>query len=261
MMRRLFLIGFLFFALSPRVDAQVRTSNACTDQMSLRLEQEQQFYRSVLLGQQEAVDLPQGAVRMDDLGNAWLKTGDDAWGRLGDTETLNDAEMDDRGFPPVRRGIFQTRATLTSDLLPSVVQSLRAFQCRLAAVCKAAEDSLEADDPDAVLTIQTDGCIEQEVPVLDACRAPDGDSTSLSQIEVGIGSCAAAASALFDWEATVLEGLVTYDSSYRSLAQVSGMFQGTPLSFSNILFSSLQGTLSVLKEVEAQPCFLASCHE
>lgn len=240
---------------------------ACTDETYARFAQEQRMYRSVVYGSKKAADLPINSKLFDTSGTLYVKKATNSWVAVsatssgssagGSSDTRSDSTMDEAKDTPTRRGILEAKRSLTSDLIPALTQSLRAFQCRLQAVCAGAYQSHVAKEDQKTLQVQPDGCIQFDVPVLTSCiMPPDVGVTSVS-----LDTCNFAADAVFKQESTLLDLSVANDASYRTIAQFAGMFEGFLTQFRFPLLTPLWQTVRVLGGLKNIPCFLAQCDE
>lgn len=256
-LRRLLPAVLLLLLLPVPLRAQLDlATTACTDQTAAAFAREQRLYRSVVYGSKKAADLPVGSMLYDKQGNAFLKKGANAWAGSG-ASVRGDSAMDAAKDTPTRRGLLETRRSQTSDLIPALTQSLRAFQCRLQAVCAVGEWSQTAPKDNETLTVQPDGCIELTMPVIDGCRITEDIAPSF----MAVGVCDQAAQAVFDREKNTLDLSVAYDASYRSVAQFAGMFDGFLKEFRFPLLTPLWQTVRVLGGLKNIPCFLAQCDQ
>lgn len=255
---RFFASLLLLSLLLPSVAAaqQVQT-NACVLQVFQMLSHEERFFRGVLYGQKKSELLPAGSVRTDKELNRWIKTGDGEWKSYADgySGTMwSDGQMDNEADVPARRGIFEIRKASTSELIPPILQSLRALQCRLRAVCRLAKDSLGADPEDAI-RVEVDGCLPQGFHPLPQCL--DAESAG----EVGIGICEQAVEAILEREVQLLKTAVAYDAAYRTLLQFAGQFEGFLDDFQLPLLTPLWQAVRALGSLGKIPCFLSQCDE
>lgn len=266
MMRRL-LAGLLLLSLAAGVlpvsaSAQVVVTESCLEQMYDRMDHENRLYRSVVFGQKKSADLPEGSVQFNDEYTTWLKTGVNQWQSLDKepgTPPENDIFMDEQADVPARRGILEIRESSTSDLIPSLLQSMRALQCRLRAVCDAARLSqLEMEKPESgrsdPLTVQPDGCLEFELPLMTSCQAEN-----ITQI--GPGTCDDAVLAILEREEKLLHMTIAYDAAYRTLAQFAGIFEGFLNDFRFPLLEPLWQMVRALGSLDGMPCFTGQCDE
>jgi len=252
--------GFLLLLtiLPSAAFAAENVNDSCLEQIYNQMAHEERMYRSVLFGQKKSEDLPSGSVRFDKESNTWLKTEDNTWKSLDpgfEGTTWSDTLMNDQADIEVRRGIFEIRKTPTSDLIPPLVQSLRALQCRLRAVCQLAADSQSVEEGNTdPLKINTDGCKEFEMKPLSACTA-----TTIAG--VGPGTCSTAVIAVMEREQKLLQMVVAYDAAYRTLAQFSGIFEGFLADFRFPLLQPLWQMIRTLGALDNLPCFNGQCDE
>ncbi len=238
------------------VRAQESGTAACFGDISRLMDREQRLYRSVLFGQKAAADLPVGATRVDREFHVWMKTGGTAWRSLAEGyagTTWSNLLMDERADVPVRRGLLEQRQTPTSDLLPPLLQSVRALQCRLRAVC--ALSRLPAPDDAAVpVVVEVPGCVPQSFTPLRSC-------TPATVVDLSFGDCDAAAVSVVEREMQLLRLLVAYDAAHRSLLQFAGGFEGFLADVRLPLLQPLWQAVRVLGSLDGLPCFLSQCDE
>ena len=250
-------------------------SSACLQDLYRSFGREHRLSRAVLYGRPRAEDAPVASVFYDDDGDPWVKTGDDEWTSPSDEfdgETWTDADMDEQSERDLlcedneddlerscvtlpRHGIFEMRKTPTSDLIQPIVQSIRALQCRLRAVCELASQSPGKASGEK-LTIAVDGCLPMTFPVMEGCRLAEP-----TIFETLPGSCQAARRELIQREMDLLTLTVSYDASYRSLAQFAGMFQEFLVQFRFPLIEPLWQTVRALGGLKGIPCFQSECNE
>lgn len=259
--------GFLLLPLAAglapvRASAQDVVTEGCLEQVYGRMAHEERLFRSVLFGQEKSEDLPEGSVRFNDEYATWLKTGENQWRSLDpgyEGTTWSDALMDEQADVQARRGIFETKKTPTSDLIPSMLQSMRALQCRLRAVCagmRASQQEMEKpeDERADTVSVQPDGCLEFELPVMTSCQAGN-------VAQLGPGTCDSAVEAIMERESKLLHMTVAYDAAYRTLAQFAGIFEGFLNDFRFPLLQPLWQMIRALGSLDGLPCFNGQCDE
>lgn len=249
-------IMIVVLLLPSAANAAENVSESCLEDVYNQMAHEERLYRSVLFGQKPSAELPAGSVRFDKKFNTWLKTDSSWWKSLDEGFTgtsWSNSLMDEQADIEPRRGIFEIRKTPTSDLIPSLTQSMRALQCRLKAVCQAASDSQDAATG-ATLQIKTDGCIELEMKQFTSCK-----ETQIT--EVSQGNCSSAVKAIMDRETRLLQMVVAYDAAYRTLAQFSGIFEGFLTDFRFPLLQPLWQMVRSLGVLDNLPCFNGQCDE
>lgn len=237
--------------------AQEVVSNQCASDIYAGIATEQRVFRSVLYGQKEARQEKIGNVRYDKEGNPWLKTGDGKWESLSPVYRdilWNDAKMDLEAAAPVRRGIFERREAVTSDLLPEVIQSVRALQCRLKAQCEVARQS-QGKPAGTLIEVQPDGCIAFSMPAMPGCIAQPNTA------QITTDACGTAVASVLEREMKLLELQIFYDSAYRTLLQFAGQLEGFMDDFKLPLLQPLRQTVEALSGFNGVTCFLSQCDE
>lgn len=236
-----------------------QTPDACVADVNRELAQEQRIYRTVLFGHTTAEKAELGDTRYDKKGNAWIKLKDgnravwrSAAPQYNDMIWQN-ALMHDQDEARSRRGIFETKKALTSELIPPLTQSVRALRCRLAAVCEASVRKT------GTTTVQTPGCIELPVDPMPACQF--GDTAKAGQVGIMRGYCRQVASHLLDQEKELLKLAVTYDASYRSALQFAGNFDLFLKEFRVSLLTPIRQAVSLLGQLNRIPCYSSQCDE
>ncbi len=241
----------------PVASAQTVNTSACLTETYTALSHEKNLYRSVLFGQKKSADLPVGSTRTDIEGNTWMKKGNNAWRSLGDgfkNTTWSDGLMDTRADAPARRGLLETKKVTTSELIPAITQAFRAYQCRLRSVCGAARDSQSAAEGTTTLTIKNDGCIDIDQPVLPACN-------NNIFLTAGTDTCTSIIDSMLAQEEQALVLLVSYDASYRTVVQFTGIFEGFLTDFRFPLIEPLWQTVRAFGNFSNIPCFIGQCDE
>jgi len=264
------LVTALAFA-APRSVAQTTVSGeACLAQVRNALGREQRWFEAVLLGKPKASDERIGAVWFDKEGVPFMKTDDNVWKTTkGDGEQISDAQMTERSEKPMklaneedaaisieRTSILATTEEVTSNLLPSLIQSMRALRCRLKAVCRVMQLSQSKDAADPLI-VKPDGCLAFEEPPFKSCAFQGTtDYDDPSQV---IGACDKAMNALIDQQMSVVEMVVAYDASYRQLLRFAGEFEQFLEEFRFTLLTPLWQTVGILQEFNRIPCFASQC--
>jgi hypothetical protein len=238
--------------------------DTCRAAVDKALAKEHRLFRSVVYGLRSASEAGVSEVRHDEEGNAWIKVKDDEWRTAApglESTTRSDDEMDQKTDTKPRQGIFETRRVDTSALIPHLTQSVRALQCRLAAVCGAVRESSENEGEDPVpVTVEIPGCIPIERETFPSChQEPGGMSAHVAAYE--LVHCDDVMVSLLGREAALLKMAVEYDAAYRSLLQFAGNFDA----FLSGLRASVTGTLrqvtGIVGVLQRIPCFLSSCDE
>lgn len=263
-------------------------AGVCIAEIDSRLAREQRLYRSVLFGLPRAADEPDHTLRFDRDGDPWFKIQSNTWVSAQNPGlTWSDTQMDLQSEWPMeplsgsssssssssssahtRRGIFETKGALTSDLVPALTQSFRALHCRTAILCRALEESAERKDLPIgeKLRIEVPGCAPMEVPVLRSCQNQvtiEGSSRQTNAPREGIihTYCGGAAEKLLSLERERLKTAVAYDAAYRSLLQFSGIVDTFVARLRASFLAPIREAVSVLGALGRIPCFLSECNE
>lgn len=245
-------------------------SSLCETNITAALNRERFLFEGVLLGRKAARDERAGATRVDQQGIVWMKTGIGRWVSAS-LQPLTDEQMDQAtardplAFSPAapgveQKGLLQTQQALTSDLLPPLLQSFRALQCRTASLCQAARLAVAPTGGagGGNIRVAVPGCEEIEVPPLPNCIASPlmsyEDPMELPRF------CAAARDELVQFEEGNLLSLGHYDASHRTLRQFAGYLEPFLQFVSFPFVAPLRQVTSFLGQWSAEvPCFLPYC--
>lgn len=240
--------------------------NACVQLSFKQLARQQRLYRTVVLGRGTAAAAPQGSVWYDDeTGDAWLKEDDNAWRSIPSDVTRSDGQMEgnverDPEWDSVfRRGIVETRTTLTSSLVPSLTQAFRALQCRLETVCSLATNQLVGDGEGGGES-SVDGCLPPSQLGLDSMAACRFTEISASRDALdALSACRVSAAAIVAHEAEALRLLTAYDAATRTSLQYAGVLDRLVRSVRYPLIWPLIELSDLVRDVARIPCFLGIC--
>lgn len=252
-----------FFLATTNIHAQTPNFDTCTADIFSTMASEQRAYRSVLFGLSKAEREPLGAIRHLQDGSVWMKTQPNTWQSLINTTVLTDimidaaSETDRLTGQSIRRGLFEIRHASTSELIPALTQSIRALQCRLAAICLSVEKARETSTP--TVTVDAAGCVSMSFPRFAGC-AFTKDSNPALPIDI-TARCLESADALLSREIGLLEMLVSYDAGYRSLLQFAGAFENFTNTLRFPLVRPLWETASILGQLDRIPCFISQCDQ
>lgn len=245
------------------LQAQEPNFDTCTADIFSTMALEQRVYRSVLFGLHRAETEPLQAVRHLRDGSVWLKTQANTWQSLINTTVLTDQQIDAGSEPDritgmsTRRGLFEIRHAATSELIPALTQSIRAFQCRLSAICLSVDKSRETSDP--TVTVDAPGCVSMSFPRFAGCAFTEKANPALPPDITA--RCLDSADALINREIGLLEMLVTYDAGYRSLLQFAGAFENFANTLRFPLVRPLWEAASILGQLDRLPCFISQCDQ
>lgn len=160
-----------------------------------------------------------------------------------------------------RKGIFETRRIMTSDLVPYLTQAYRALKCRSTMICKIAEMSLEQDgnEPQEI-TIVVPGCIEERRMTFAGCHLVAAESHKVEKADL-LTYCRLVRDDLVVRERDLLKLTTEYDAAYRSLLQFSGQMDAFLQEFRWPIINSLRKAAQLVGSLYRIPCFIASCDE
>jgi hypothetical protein len=270
----------------PRVQGHYQDAPSaakCLENAYQHAGREQRIHRSVLFGKKKAKDDPIGAIRYSKEFIPWKKTeegewktlhpdyefttwGDAIWEEQDEVDILAyDKESGDftREGSTIRRGILEIKKVGTSELISSMQQSIRALQCRLKAVCKAASRSLDKDiDPDEDIHIQPEGCEVFTFQPFRGCLSEDHEHTSMPIARSTVKkTCATAMEALLTQEVELLKMVASYDAAYRSILQFAGIFEQHLGDVRFPLIEPLWDVSHMMNSFNRIPCYLSQCEK
>ncbi len=150
-------------------------------------------------------------------------------------------------------GIFGTKHRMTSELIDPATESYRVFRCKLLNMCDAVTQNIHGQ-PGQVHHL---GCPIESVEYFDQCDFSD-ENTQVDAQDV-IEFCATAVADTLQAEKQALKLAVAYDSGYRSLVQVAGMFDFFLKEFAKSAFLPMQQMVALLGKLHQIPCFLPHC--
>lgn len=266
-MKRTLLLTALLLLIPTSLHAA--SADECRDRTNKELAREQRLYRSYLFGKTRAKDAPIGSVRHDTDGWVWMKIDDSGtpWRNSHpDNQDLEwsslqmDRQDEHANVLPIT-GIFETKRVNTSEMIPYLLQSIRAMECRLDALCEIARISeiQSGDDPIEIEKIQPLGCIAYEdQETWTQCHFDGPDESALDQSD-SRNYCERMADQLLAREIELLKLTVEYDAGYRSLLQFAGNFDIFLRELRWPLSLNIRNAVGLLGQLERIPCFLSSC--
>lgn len=248
--------------------AQASTDN-CRGRVNRELAREQRLYRAYMFGKKRAEDAEVGNVRYDTDGWAWLKTIDEntPWinSSPGDqglswSNTIMDQEDEHAEIIPIK-GIFETRRVMTSELIPYLLQNIRALECRTAALCEVSRFSEDKEGPDPfhIDEVQPIGCIKfRELATWKECHFKTPDLSVASPAD-SRSYCDEITNQLIRREVQQLLLATEYDAGFRTLLQFAGNFDIFLREMRWPLTGTLRQAVQLIGQLERIPCFLSSC--
>lgn len=238
-------------------------ADVCTKEINKEVVLLHQMFRSVIFGRKKAEDSPIGNVVYLSDGSAWYKISNDTWRSLDEQyknlPPYNDSRIDNNAYAPVRTGLLATKRVTTSEIIPYIGVSLRAFQCQLYQLCNAVQESkklTENDDPQEISAVYP-GCIPIQRTTIPECHIneekPNTESVAI------YNNCESAVQSILDHEAEILNLAVQYDAAYRSLLQLSGSIDLFLEELHWPMAHSLRDATDIITTLGRIPCFISSC--
>ena len=217
---------------------------------------------------EEATSAPTGTVRIDAEGIIWRKinvprAGINEW-RAALTFQSDD-EMDENEEIEPRRGILDTKRTLTHELVPYLMQSVRALQCRAQAICDIALQSMIASPEGGeaaveIVTVEPLGCLPMFRSPIAACRFPADEAGVMLSEQTGmLNYCPGVRDEMLEREAALLKFVVEYDAAYRTMLQLAGNLDLTIQELRWPFIHTIRNAASLLGTMSRIPCFLSTC--
>jgi len=245
-------------------------SGECRQRVNTEIGRELRLYRNVLFGKPRAENAPVGEVRYDTEGWAWIKTDAESlpWrNSVADQQGLewSDTVMDEQdehaeSLPLV--GIFETKRMTTSELIPYLLQSIRALECRAMSYCNIARASESFDKDDGaqdIGSVQLLGCIEfTDLESFPECHLGGETPLLLDQAD-GRGYCNEMVTQTIQRERELLKLVVEYDAGFRSLLQFAGNFDIFLKEMRWPLANTVRQAVELIGKLERIPCFVSSC--
>lgn len=248
---------------APAAAAQA-SRTACREAFEQNALREQRLWRSVLFGLRPPDQAGISEVRHATGGSAWIKVETNAWESVAEgyeDVTWSDSQMEQFADVPPRRGIFERRRSLSTELIPYLIQSVRAFRCRLDSLCHVVERSLHITEEDAQdMIVHIPGCLAVETTSIPACHLAGGPSHIADAVDIQ-SLCKTTVRTLFERETRLLQMLVQYDAAYRSVLQMSGMLEAFVGFFDGSIFGSLRTATNLIATFNRIPCFISSCDD
>lgn len=270
-MKQTLLFLFLISLLMPPQVAMAE-SGECRQRVNYEIGRELRLYRNVLFGKPRAEDAPIGEVRYDTEGRAWLKTDNEnapwinsvntghAKGWEWENDDMNEQDEHAESLPLV--GIFETKRMTTSELIPYLLQSIRALECRAMSYCniaRASESFDKDDEAQDIGSVQLLGCIEfTDLESFPECHLGGETPLLLDQAD-GRGYCNEMVTQTIQRERELLKLVVEYDAGFRSLLQFAGNFDIFLKEMRWPLANTVRQAVELIGSLQRIPCFVSSC--
>jgi len=258
MYKSIIIIGLI---LLPQLSfAQGRiNADVCRAKMNGEIQNQHRIFRVVVYGQSKAEDAGIGEVRIDFIKRAWYKVAENEWRSTETDIAFNDEDMDGQTPEDPRRGIFETRGVLTSNLIPYLGQSMRALQCNLSLICNQVLLSMDRDEETVQpITVNALGCLSSQAVSLRECHFSNSKASNVDVADIQ-GYCEQVVEELLEQEAGILSMSISYDAAYRTVLQFAGNFDLFLQEFRLPLISTLRDAINLIGGLNRIPCFVASC--
>lgn len=263
-------IGILLSIFQPSAPiTNAQGADICRQKMNNEIAREQRLYRSYLFGKRNAKDAAVGDVRYDTAGWAWIKnsTSNTPWQNsnpnnqdLRWSNQVMDSNDEHADVLPLI-GIFETKRVSTSELIPHLLHTMRAFECRLEALCEISRfsETKSGNQPVGIPSIQPIGCIEfTNATTWPECHFNEPEMTTLDQGDTRT-YCDKITDQLIAREVELLKLAVEYDAGFRTLLQFAGNFDIFLRELRWPLSVTVRQAVELIGQLERIPCFLSSC--
>jgi len=231
-MKRIISLLTAFFLLLPTVglsqDPPEPSPQQCSDRMQSELTNVHDTYRSVLFGSRKTAS--------------------------GSFEVLTGGFTDQE-----RKGIFETKRRLTSELVSPIIESYRVYRCRSLGVCALVTDSFLQKGGDADIHLL--GCRSVTAPRFEQCYFGSDETRAGSPAELTslVNQCQTILEQTFKTEESVLRLAVAYDAGYRSLLQMAGMMDWMLEGFPTAALKAVSSMVNLLGKLTQIPCYIGQC--
>jgi len=278
MISRWLIIGSLIFTSTvvtlQHASAQDVSADSCQEAINSEIAKELRFHRAVVFGEIAPESAPIGHVKYDTNGKPWIKMEEDKWASIKEKDEeedpieivfQNDDAMESDAEIEPRRGILDTKRTLTHELIPYLMQSMRALQCRTQAICNIALESMitspeGGENAVEIVTVETLGCLPMFRSPINECRFPSEGGNVMASEQTGmLDYCPGVRDELLEREASLLKFVVEYDAAYRTMLQLAGNFDLMIQELRWPFTHTIRNVASILGVVSRIPCFLSTC--
>lgn len=231
-MKRIFSALTAFFLLFPTVglsqDPPEPSPEECSNRMQTELTQVHDTFRSVVFGSRQNAD--------------------------GKFEVLTGGFTDQE-----RKGIFETKRRLTSELVSPIIESYRVYRCRSLGVCALVTDSFLQQGGNADIHLL--GCNPVTAPRFEQCYFGSDETRAGSPAELTslVNQCQTILEQTFQAEESVLRLAVAYDAGYRSLLQMAGMMDWMLEGFPTAALKAVSSMVNMLGKLTQIPCYIGQC--
>ena len=281
-MNRYFLTFLVTILLLHPMTVHADAKGECRNRVNNELAGEQRYYRAILFGKKKAEFATIGEMRYDNESIAWIKEDENKWinadpdqSGLEWSDDLMDTNdeyanrmggTEDGGTNPDylygQRGIFETKRVLTSELIPYLLQSIRALECNINIVCEQVRLSerkkSDEESPIDIPEIRAQGCKQVEgKQTFPECHFGQGEAKGTQSDSKTY--CDEIGNQLIQREQKMLKLVVEYDAGYRTLLQFAGGFDMLVGGLQWSLTGTIRQTAGLIGKLNRLPCFISSC--
>ena len=250
--------------------------NSCRESIDWLAWKEQRIFRAHLFGLTRARDAGISEVRFAKDKSIWIKTQGgggisnsgpitvDEWRSVSEgyeNVTWYNPIVDSQGDIAPRKGIFETRRRLSSELVPHITQAYRTFECRIEGICRLLELSESKDNhtPQNV-TVDIFGCRDIPAGTFTACHLQTNPTPLSTQGNLR-QYCQTMVETLREREVQVTKLVMEYDAGYRSVLQLSGILRSFLGEMRGTVLGSLRSAANLIASFSRIPCFIGSCDD
>lgn len=169
----------------------------------------------------------------------------------------SDEDMEKDAEVEPRRGIFETRRVLTTELVPYLVSSMRALQCRTKAICEGAQQTILSSENGTPEYTEPLGCQSIAIRPMPECQF--GGTGTYPNAEAALSYCPPVQQQMLEREAELLKFAVEYDAAYRSLLQIAGNMDLSLRELHWPFTATIRHSAALIGKLAHIPCFLSSC--
>ena len=252
---------------TPNAYGQDVGADVCIEALNKELGYTHRIFRTILFGSKKAEEYSVGTVVYEEDGSAWYKISDTEWRSADEgfesTTHFNNL-IDERSEVtkffgvPDRKGIFETKRSTTSELIPWIGTSLRTFQCHLHQFCDAVNKSKkQSGDLPVSITAVYPGCVDTNRLSIPQCHI-NQRGTNVDKAII-YTNCEEAVEQLLEQEAETLKLIVQYDAAYRTLQQLAGNMDLFLQELNWPMTHTLQQAVDLVGVLGRIPCYLSSC--
>ncbi len=218
-------LAILTFTQPMLVHAQTANEETCRERIVSEMTTAHDTYRSYLFGSQKDRD-----------GGFTVKTGG----------TANAA----------RKGIFETKKRMTSELITPLLESYRTYRCQNLLICETMQQSFTSPSPLTTQKMVILGCEDRTEPLYPQCWFSNNQNINVGNM---ITFCTQTMNQTLEFERETLKLAVAYDAGHRAMLQFGGMVDWMIKDMPTRNFLPLRSMVNMLGKLHQIPCFTGQC--